>query len=528
MKSLLWKKSEKLTGLIAAISLCIYAIATALFGILTGKLITSISESNIADMKRYILLAITLLVVIFIAAYAGKCAVLSNSIMKICKLKNRLFFNGIGEPRGVAVDLADFTTKSNTVYNDYFVGRWNIFIQINLFVCAVIAIVYIDWIMLIVAVVSSLLPMGVPLLFGKKLEKRSVKYNDASNSYLDFVTDTLRGRLEIIKNDVVPIYDKKHMYENINFEETHFDNATLQNFAAYFGELVGGASFFILFAIGGLLVYYKRIEVGGILACIQLFNYLVNPILRISDLMNYLKGAKPIYKELTEKAKEKEKVGINLLEDLDSGNLELRNISFKYKEGHEDVVKDFSVNFKDRGKYLIVGRSGSGKSTLAKLMTGEIKPNEGNIFLNGKDLSNYSDSEALKYIQYIDQNSYLFKDTIENNITLYRDVDEGKISSLKNNLSIENLHFEDTISDELGLSGGQKSRINIARSLIKSSPIYIFDEPTAALDHEIATSVMKYLLDIDATIVIISHMNDENIKEMFDEVIDLNTMKNKN
>lgn len=528
MKSLLWRKSEKLTAPISAIMLFIYAASTACFGIVLGKLITAISELNLDEMKVYIIWAVILQIVTFIAAYTGRGAMISYSLEKIINLKNRIFYSSMGEPRGVSVDLADFTTKINTVYNDYYLAKWKILEHFLLSLCAMAGIVYIDWIMLVVAIAASLIPMGIPFLFGKKLEKRSVKYNDASNSYLNFVTDTLRGRLEILKNDVVHIYDKKHRNENINFEETHFDNLDLQNLSRYFAELLGGGSFCILFAIGGLLVYKNRIEVGGIIACIQLFNYLINPILIITNLMNLLKGSKPIHDELTEKAKEKEKVGINSLEDLDAANLELRNISFKYKEGQEDVVKDFSVNFKDRGKYLIVGRSGSGKSTLAKLMTGEIKPSAGNIFLNGKDLSNYSDNEALKYIQYIDQNSYLFKDTIENNITLYRDVDGGKISSLKNNLSIENLHFDDIISDELGLSGGQKSRINIARSLIKSSPIYIFDEPTAALDHETATSVMKYLLDIDKTIIIISHMNDENIIEMFDEVIDLNKMKHKN
>ena len=146
MKSLLWRKSEKLTAPISAIMLFIYAVSTACFGIVLGKLITAISEFNLDEMKMYIIWAITLQIVMFIAAYAGRSAMISYSIEKITNLKNKIFYSGMGEPRGVGIDLADFTTKINTVYNDYYLARWEILQHLLLFLCAMLGIVYIDWI----------------------------------------------------------------------------------------------------------------------------------------------------------------------------------------------------------------------------------------------------------------------------------------------------------------------------------------------------------------------------------------------
>lgn len=520
MKNFIWDKSTKFTAFVAAIMICISSISTALFGVMLGRLVTNVAQSNLVEMKQSIIFCLLILLLSFISSNIGRRAVISHALNRTIKLRNKVFGNDLRELRGEAIDLAGFTTKSSTVYVDYFVAIWEIFESGVLFVSAVFAIIYIDWIMLIVAIISSLFPMLVPVLMGKKLEAYSISYNDAGKSYLAFVTDVLKGRMEIIKNHVFDTYNKKHERENFTYETLHYKNVAIQNLANYLGELLGGFSFFILFAIGGILVYRGRIEIGGIIACIQLFNYLINPVMRISNTANRLKAAKPIYKELLEKAnKSNAPKDVEIVKNI--GDLNVSSISFSYNDENNCVLNNFSKSFESGKKYLIQGRSGVGKSTLAKLLTGELIPNSGSIKLNGRPLTKYSEDERLQYIHYVDQSSYLFNDTIQNNITLYRDVEIDKLNYLKENLSISDLSFEDVVNDELGLSGGQKSRINIARSLITQAPIYIFDEPTAALDHETALRVMNFLLGRKETIIIISHIHDSDIKELFDEVITL-------
>lgn len=134
------------------------------------------------------------------------------------------------------------------------------------------------------------------------------------------------------------------------------------------------------------MVFKGEIEIGAILAVVQLMNYLVDPVIALSSLMNMYKEAKPLYDRvqalITSPIVKEEK--LQLYEPI---SLTAQNINFTY--GDRPMLEDFSYVFSPGKKYLIKGESGSGKSTLAKILAGELAPNRGEVLINDKDITTF-------------------------------------------------------------------------------------------------------------------------------------------
>lgn len=165
------------------------------------------------------------------------------------------------------------------------------------------------------------------------------------------------------------------------------------------------------------------------------------------------------------------------------------------------------------------GKSGSGKSTLAKLLVGELEPDSGEINLANCDIAKINSKELYKSISYIDQNPFIFSASPEENIRLYRKIDDSKIDEIVGVLDLKDLDQNKILSPDSGISGGQKLRIATARVMVKPTPIIIVDEPTAGLNEELAIEVIKKITKLPSTIICISHNRNPEIMECFDEEI---------
>lgn len=173
------------------------------------------------------------------------------------------------------------------------------------------------------------------------------------------------------------------------------------------------------------------------------------------------------------------------------GNVEFKDVSYKYPNTEQYVVSDFSLNVKSGECIAVVGASGSGKSTIMNLIIGFLIPNEGDVLIDGKSIKDVNLSEYRHYISVVPQNSILFAGSIRENITYglehYSEEDLQRVVEMANlNEFVKELpNGLDTDIGEHGdkLSGGQKQRITIARALIRNPRILILDEATSALDN---------------------------------------------
>ncbi len=196
--------------------------------------------------------------------------------------------------------------------------------------------------------------------------------------------------------------------------------------------------------------------------------------------------------------------------------ININNVNFRYSKNEEKILKNISIQV-NKGEFIgIIGKSGAGKSTLIDIILGLLKPEEGKILVNEKNIDlNYK--EWQKNIGYVPQDVYLLDDTIKRNIALGKEdkeIDEKKLysavelSQLKE--FVEDLPDKsNTIMGDRGarISGGQKQRIGIARALYNNSEIIIFDEATSALDIETEKKIIDdiYKLKKNRIIIFITH-----------------------
>ena len=197
------------------------------------------------------------------------------------------------------------------------------------------------------------------------------------------------------------------------------------------------------------------------------------------------------------------------------GNVEFRDVSFKYKEDHDYVLKNISLDIK-AGEYIaLVGSSGVGKTTLCSLIPRFYEVNEGKILLDGQNIRDISLRSLRRNIGIVQQDVYLFAGTVSDNIRYGKlDASQEEIieAAKKANAHDFIMALPDGYDTDIGqrgvkLSGGQKQRLSIARVFLKNPPVIIFDEATSALDNESEKAVQDSLekLTDNRTTLVIAH-----------------------
>lgn len=214
------------------------------------------------------------------------------------------------------------------------------------------------------------------------------------------------------------------------------------------------------------------------------------------------------------------------------GSIEFRNVSYIYPNTGIKALNNLSFKVEAGQSIAIMGKTGSGKSTVALLLAGLLHPTEGQVLIDGRDLNEHNMYNYRRHLGYIPQESYLFSDTIENNIgfsvddaSLEKVIEAAKMADVHKNI----VKFKDQYKTKVGergvmLSGGQKQRICIARAIIKEPSILIFDDSLSALDTEteenILRNIEKYIHN--STSVIITHR--ESSAKRADKILNLTAL----
>lgn len=270
----------------------------------------------------------------------------------------------------------------------------------------------------------------------------------------------------------------------------------------------------IFFAFATFLVYKNNLSVSSFVILYMYKGNVENLLNFYNRLVNHLKefnlSATRVYEVLGDKFKKEKSDGITKKLD---GNIEFKNVSFKYDK--DSVLNDVSFKINKGERVGFVGESGSGKSTIFSLITRLYNGENGDILLDNININDISIKSIRDSISLIPQSPYIFNFSIEDNIKLSnRDASKKEIIEVTKKADIYDriMEFEHDFDTKVGeggitLSGGEKQRIAIARSLLKKSNIILFDEATSSLDSIAQNKVQKaiYGLDREKTILIIAH-----------------------
>ncbi|MBU5225611.1 ABC transporter ATP-binding protein/permease [Clostridium senegalense] len=269
----------------------------------------------------------------------------------------------------------------------------------------------------------------------------------------------------------------------------------------------------IVYGIGSLLVMDGKITIGTVVAIGLYFQLLVQPIYELLNSNIDIHTIIPIFNRINEYMNLKtERASKQENEILYIKEIELKNVNFKYNNGSE-AVKNINLKLPSKGIFAIVGDSGAGKSSLIKLLSAFYDSYEGEIKINEKELKEYGVRDVRSVISLVSQDIELLNESIKNNIKMGRDIEDLKIEEVIRNLNLEEsikkleLGYDTVINERVNLSGGEKQRLSIARALVKKSLIYIFDEPTAALDTINEKRVKDILEELSkqSLVIIITH-----------------------
>ena len=281
-----------------------------------------------------------------------------------------------------------------------------------------------------------------------------------------------------------------------------------------------------------MLNYYNQVNeiiVTYALLTVSLFR-LIPSLNRINLSLQSIKFNKKSTSILYEELQNMEK---NLtrkeIKNIKINNIKIKNLEFSYNNTNV-VLKNINFNLERNKIYTIIGKSGSGKTTLVNILSGLIKPSNGDIVINN-EINLYDQNININNnISYLGQKTFIFDDNIANNVAIgIKDININYQLILncliKSNLSeyAKNIDFIKNYNlGEFGikLSGGQQQRLAIARALYKNADVLIFDEPTSFLDNEAAKSLIDTIKKIENKIIIII-THDKNIYKYADKIINL-------
>jgi ATP-binding cassette subfamily B protein len=275
----------------------------------------------------------------------------------------------------------------------------------------------------------------------------------------------------------------------------------------------------LLYIVGANLVFDLQLSVGSVFAFVTYSAYVTGPISAILNIGYLLSGIIPSTKRYYEFMGLQEETDNGKITESVYGDIKIENVSFAYVED-KFVLRNADIVFAKGSKNALIGRNGSGKSTIINLLTRIYEPTSGTILLNGVDIFKISLQEYRNMVSVVSQQTYLFNDTIRNNICLYKQVSDEEIIAACKDSGLEEFLQEVALDYKVGqngamLSGGQKQKIAFARALIHNKPIIIFDEATSNTDaySEQQINGLLHTRLKDKTVIIISHK-----KEILNEV----------
>ncbi len=367
----------------------------------------------------------------------------------------------------------------------------------------------------------SLIP--IPLL-GYFIFKLSVQINHRSKafqenlSHLSSFTQEMFSGIRVVKAYSLE-NEKEKDFGNLT-QESKQKNLALAKTNALLGPILVfliGLSNLVVILVGALLYFKGSIPDIGIIAQFILYiNMLTWPIASLGWVAMMVQEAEASQKRINEFLEvEPEIYNNNAPKSLIQGSITFDKVSYTYPDTGIVALQDISFTLPKSATLAILGKTGSGKSTLLSLITRLHDPTSGQIYIDQKPIQEFNLTSLREAIAFVPQDSFLFSDTIANNIRFGKqDATQEQIIEVAKKAAVHHniIAFEKSYQTVLGergltLSGGQKQRVSIARALIKQAPILILDDSLSAVDTQTEESILNSLKthSQDITTLIVTH-----------------------
>lgn len=420
--------------------------------------------------------------------------------------------------------LSALTNDAASIETNYLAQMLAMITKAVTFIGALLLMCRYSLLMTAIAAGLTVLPLIASLLTGNRLQAVESRVSERNGEFTAALSDCLAG-FTVVKNfraerEIFRLFAQS----NKALEHEKFTGRRIKMLVGMIGAGTGIFAQLGVF-IAGVYLSMKdgSMTPGAVVLFVNLMNFIISPIAELPGLLACRKAALGLVDKLAaalERSSSRE--GSETLNKLEHG-IRLENVSFAYEPG-KTVLHGINAEFEAGRAYALVGGSGSGKSTLLNLLMAAETNYSGHILADGIELSDISTESLYGTMAAIQQNVFVFNASIKDNVSMFRDFPKTEMDE-----AIARAHLgalirergEDYLCGEngSGLSGGEKQRISIARSLLKKSSVLLADEVTAALDAQTAHRVSSDILDLQGiTRIVVTHTLEESLLRRYDKI----------
>ena len=417
------------------------------------------------------------------------------------------------------------TEHMKKIEQDYLHQYFNISKNLSLMIFSLIAMFIGNWFLTLFVIIVSIIPMLISGFIGKKSAFIQNRVMIAEQTYLAKIKDIIAGFLVIKSFNVKEAIYQDYSYVSENLEEIYFTKGKFDVLSNVISQLSGMIVFLVAFGGGMYLVFNGYTSIGSVTAIVQLVNFVVMPVNEVGvGITKFREG------QVTLEAFEVQDVlefQMGKTKEYFDEVITFSNVDFSYPNTEGRIFNHLSVKIQKGEKIAIVGRSGSGKSTLLNLLLRFYEVTSGHILIDNQDLQDISIESLYNLMTVVQQDVYIFDDTLKANITLNQSFTEYDIKQAVQQSGLESYVLENELGLQVlcgengsNLSGGQKQRVSIARALIRKTPILLLDEATSSLDNQVTTEIENSILKIqDLTALVVTHKLNELILKKYDRIL---------
>ena len=486
----------------------------------------------------------------------------------------------------------ELSNNLNQFENVYWSNHLHLFECLISFIAAAAICISLQPLLLVLMLFLALLSMGVTRLTTSPLEKSMESFAESAKAYTGEIRDDFAGFRLIRSYGILPLILRKHDNKNRAMETANRQNINCRMVCAYAGNFVGLLSTVLVMAMASYFSLKGMFSAGMVIAFGHLIGQIISPIESMPSIVANFRASRPLEKrfrhllgenittrnlltqtdknDFMEKGLSREKACPTKEEpsrentlsrrkahdtkdaDIPKANgfreeIILDKLSFRYGENineedtmeqnppmeetlSREVIRNLSFRFRAGKHYAVIGKSGCGKSTLLSLLLGHYPNYSGSIRYDGVELRELTREYLGNTVAYVSQDTFLFQDTIQNNITLYHEeytpqeieaaLEQAGLKELVDSLP-EGLS---AMVEENGknFSGGEKQRLSLARALLRKSRVLLLDEFTANLDKETAEKIEKQVMGLkDCLIITVTHRLTPDMLSRYDGILDL-------
>lgn len=528
MKKAYWKVLPYLIG-----TILVAILALSMEGLLSIKMMKTIDAAMGGNREVFLeevkyLLLITVLILPFHLLLVFSKAMYKRKAVTNLKWYyiNEVFYQDISSfhAENAANHISAMTNDVNTIENNYVEGVYEVAYGVASFMVGIAVIAYVNPVILIVGALFGVLSAVLSSLLGKPVQKHHSQRSMLFGNYTVYIKEFL-GAFQIIKANNLASKVKSDF--EVKSKAIQDKGYVIDKIFTYISALQNLMMTLLMFGIVGFSVFMAlkgEITFGGVILVVNNMEKTMFPLSQIGEWMPKIVSTKGLFEKLDQGLKRE--VHHEEVLEIDSFRESFRfeSVAFGYEE--KTIFEDVNLEFKRGGKYLLIGPSGGGKSTLLRLLRKYVKPSKGRMLLDGNDISQIKKASFYRLISNVEQQVFLFEDTLKNNIALHKEYSDESLERAIRRAGLDGFvkgHPDGLnrmiLDNGKNISGGERSRIAIARGLLQEAQIIFLDEAFSSLDETVAKEIELTLLSLnDITVINVSHVIFPETEKKYDRI----------